>query len=312
MKRTKRNGVRRRIAKRSRGGNPRSRRTRHATSLGTTLASAARSLIGLLPKNTALKAVADFGYNALIASTLTHDQIARSGFLDDGNVYGLGCCIYPTMAACLRDCPLLTRDVQNQTVNTNFLDGRLRSFTVTAEPTNIISKRSGNWALLFTPYRDSGDHKKYVAEMANVTPTVASLMRHPGVVADRADRSLTLTFQPRVEDGYCGLFMGLDKPFGMICLAYQEENRDHFVAFTAEEFSCRVRVSASVVLRSASLLSSTGAITTKFPDSTPVSVRAICVMDSEGVARNYSYSDVLDLGDTARYIGLRGTSPMDC
>lgn len=311
MKRTKRIARRRRLRRQSRGGNPRSRRTRQTTSIGTTLASAARSLIGLLPGSSALKTIADFGYNILTTITkYDHDQLAMMGSVRGTNIYGLGCCIYPTMAACLRDCPLLTRDSTGATLHTNFLDGRLRSFTVTVEPTNIISKRSGNWALLFTPYRDAGDHEKYKNE--KTTPSVPCLMRHPGVVADRADRSLTLTFQPRVEDGYCGLYMGLAVPFGMICLAYQEENRDFYNKFTAEEFSCRVRVSASVTLRSATILSTSSDVSTGFPDSTPVSNSVISIMDCKGVMKDYSYSEFVDLGGEAEVRGLRRISPMDC
>lgn len=312
MRRARRVSQRRRIRRRPRGGNPRSRRTKPSTSLGTTLVSAARSLIGLIPGGEALKAIADFGFKAITTTTRSHECLELGGLSYQGlNVYALGTCIYPNIAACIRDCPLLTRMIAEKKLDTNFLDGRIRSFTVTVEPTNIISKRSGNWALLFTPYRDAKDHAKYLGEMDKSTPQIPMLMRHPGVVADRADRSLTLTFQPRVEDGYIGLYVPITAPFGMICVAYQEENRDSWGAFTAEEFSCRVRVSGSIVLRSATLASGREMVTTEFTDSTPVQSKTVAVTDCFGVTKDYSYSDLKDLGSHIEVAGLRTISAMD-
>lgn len=283
MKRTKRRRMSKRRGRRS-GGNPHAQRTRPATSLGTVMTSAVRSLIGLIPGSSALKVIADFGYKMLMTAKTIEDGVMKA----EGNVYGLSTCLYPSLAVCLRDSPILTR--AGKELNTNFLDGKLRSFTVTVEPTNVMGKRSGNWALLFTPYRNTGDHDKYKEEMKSVVPGIPELMRHPGVVADRADRPLTLTFRPRVEDGVIGLYLPLASAFGMICVAYQEENRDSWNEFSAEEFSCRVRMSATAALRSATIASSTAKVSTVL-DATGVSTKEAAVLSADGSSKVYSYTD---------------------
>lgn len=288
-KSTKRNNRRRRFTRRA--GAPRTRRTSATRTVGSFVVRGIRSLIGLIPGVSAISSIADFPF----ASILGGNRLLT----DANSVYGLNCCLFPSLASCLLDSPALARNGTD--LYSNYLDGQLIYLTITVEPTNIIQKRSGSWGLMFTPYRTGDDHKKYVE--AKTMPTLNNLMAHQGVVTDRADRPLTLSFRPTPKDGYIGLQIPVTNPFGMICVAYQDEVRDSYVKFTAEEFSSRVRLNAVISLRSATVASQATTISGKLAYMGSFTKEFVTIVHGRE-QRTLVCDRIEDVGERIKLIGL--------
>lgn len=291
---------RRQRANRSRASAPRRSRTGPIRTPASFIVRAARNLLGAIPGANVIANIADFAWNTIASS----NKLGASP-VTEGSVIGLNTCFYLNAAACIRESPSLCRSAGY--IYTNFRDSQLMSLTITVEPINKLQYRSGSWALMFTPFRTQNDEKQYDDE--KIMPSFSKVMSHQGVVSGRMDQPLTLTYRPTVKDGFIGLYLPIATNFGMVCVVYQEENRTSYNNFTADEFCARVRLSATVNLRTGTAASEAATASTtikKMPKTTTI-------IHTDGSEVTYVYDHFINKSNSVEFHGLRrmGASPME-
>lgn len=134
------------------------------------------------------------------------------------------------------------------TVISQYLDGRVVSLTITAEPVNEVSSRQGSWTISFQPYFNINDTNRD-GFTGNWLPTENSMMHQYACVTGSASRKLVLTYTPRVHDGNAFMFQNLDSVYGEVCIRYSDPNRNDYSSFKSSDFNCRVALSGRVELR---------------------------------------------------------------
>lgn len=297
-RRSKKRPIRRRTT-RGRGSAPRNARTSVARTPANFIVKAARNLLGALPGGNAIASIADYAWNVISTS----DKVSFDGPIQATNVIGLNTCFYLNAAACIRESPSLTRG--NGIVYTNFRDSQLIMLTITVEPINKLQNRSGSWALMFTPFRTDKDEAQYDVE--HKMPTFSKVMSHQGVVSGRMDQPLTLTYRPTVRDGFVGLYLPVATNFGMVCVVFQEENRNSYNDFTADEFCARIRTNAVVSLRTGTAASEAASASTVIKQMP----KQLTVIHRDGSVRWYHYTSKINESDRIRCHGLTEAIAME-
>jgi len=114
-----------------------------------------------------------------------------------------------------------SRDViqrnMHDTILSQYLNGRVISLTITADPVNEASSRQGSWTMSFQPYFNTSDTTRN-GFTESWLPVENNMMHQYKCVTGSASRKLVLTYVPRVHDGNAATFLNLDSVYGEVCI----------------------------------------------------------------------------------------------
>lgn len=228
---------------RRRAGN----RPTRSLGLGSSIAHGVRNLIASIPGVSAFTPIADYALKAFGFSNLKCSDGVYEGDADIGALVSRLCISYVNILTSSREVMRISDGKGRIAISTPWLEARLLELTITVSPTNPVSKRSGVWSIGFKPFYDENDHKK---EMDKTDPPGRiGMLGYPLYTTGPASSKLSLTYRPRVPDGYAYHFHSLDDRFGCFVVRYESYSRDAFGAFTAEQVGFECLLSGKLEMR---------------------------------------------------------------
>lgn len=259
--------VKKSAPKRKRGrGQQRRQRARGAprqsSSIGRMLCKGVQTLASLIPGyGKAIAGGLDFLFRAI---GQTSSRITPGGYatIKDVQICQMQAVFEPCVGALISGSRAAQVEYKsgttNQTVVTSFSEIRIRSMTIEVMPNNPIEKRAGEITLSFQPYFLESDAKS--PTFTDVLPLSQPAMRRQYLcTSGPADMPLSLTYKPRVTDGYAYGFRpvtqppdGTDDVIGQCCILYRNLARDSFAEFKPSEFHCQVVISCEIEARTVS------------------------------------------------------------
>lgn len=212
---------------------------------GNFVASGVRTILGLLPGGKTMQHLFDFAWKpTVMTSDIVHSAGQYSG---TGLIVGLSSSTSFTVASLVANSQYgsIVDASGVRSVRIPFHDGKIASISISASPTNVASKRSGEWVIGFCPFRTEND----VGMFSSRVPDFDDVLRWPGSVSGPADKILNLRYVPRVYDGRIFGFLKLSETVGCSVVAYRDPNRTTYDNFTSGDFSATIKASARVFLR---------------------------------------------------------------
>lgn len=229
----------------------RRRRARNVT-IGNIVASGAKTLISSIPViGDVLKNILDFRFKNYNLTSTDYP------FLKLGDTFKLEekqtltsltakFSVYPVAILCgSRGC-IMKND---KTIISQYLDGRISSITIKIIPSGSYKDRAGDWHLGFQPFFNEQDLN--TADIKDTSASTELGIHHMFLsTSGPANRTLSLTYRPRVVDGRAFQFIPLNQPYGMVSIRYDHYNRASYVAdISPEEFACDTKISGTVITR---------------------------------------------------------------
>lgn len=190
----------------------------------------ARIGLGSLPISglTNLLTIFDFAFN-LIANTVNSKKFVTGAY----SMFGVN------PAVLLFNSPLLARSSSNYSfpgypVSMKWIRFKLRNTTQNSE-------RSGRWAAVFIPYRETHDASHYVNVLKDMTFAEVAAMPHSKVSDARHDIVLSYKMTDRVM--YCAQPREISEEIGIVFVIWDTGSRaDYATDITSSTFSCEVEL----------------------------------------------------------------------
>lgn len=228
--------------------------------LGQAIARGVRTIASYLPFNNIINPICDvlFQVFGLAKVTFKKDEnkvtkVSTYRVSVDSAVIGAQSCFYLNYVNILTGSRLGARGADSNTPSgasliIDYTEARLLSFSINLTPSNITSKRSGKVYLVFVPFYSESDVNYYKTEYSHRADP-KELFRSPHCVIGMANQPLTLTFRPKVSDGYIYQWHGLSDPFGMVVIHYEDLARSVYSDLTGEDFGVNIVCEGRVAVR---------------------------------------------------------------
>lgn len=239
--------------RRKRSTNKRGRRMRPTPSISTStfgraIATGVKTLISYLPGSTAIQPIADFILKAVGLST--SDPV--NGFMFSVTYVGLGSKFligYSTLIASTRECVLAgINETHQQQLVCAWREVRLIEISITIASSGPIKERQGEWTLAFYPFYTSEEEENFTSDTE--IPDKTGITRVACATTSSAGQRLSLTYRPRVVDGFIYHFHDLKTKFGGVAIRFSDYSRANYGVFTSEKFSMERVVKGKLELRS--------------------------------------------------------------
>lgn len=234
--------------KKKRGKRKPSSGTREFGTIGKAVATGVRTLLSVLPGSGISVPIADFLFHAFgyadSFSVPTADNTVDAPVVRFTGVIG-GVSVCP---ATLISATKLAVFDSNRNFGTRYMDGRIVKIRVDVVPSNVTSSRSGFWILAIQPFFTKEDAARY----SNVdTPNVGqhALVGCYKSVTGPASVPLSLSYSPRVHDGFAFSFSPIEIDKLAILIRYEQIDRVAYTEFTADQFACELTIRGTVETR---------------------------------------------------------------
>lgn len=245
-KRQRKNATRKKLQQRKRKPG----RRRNRPSLGRLIASGVKTLLASVPgAGSTLSQFADFAFKALGLSaekSLTNSITALKDV--DTSITVLVARFHIKVSSLIVGSRDVIQSDMDRSVLCQYSDGRVVNLSVTAIPTNEASKRQGFWTMSLQPFSTPADaaSKGFTEAWC---PTDQGMKHALLSTTGSALRNLSLSYTPKMSDGYAYTFQQLDSSYAEVAIRYADYNRDTYSSFKTSDFNCQVIVSGRVELR---------------------------------------------------------------
>lgn len=216
-------------------------------SLGQVIGTGIRSLVSMLPGQAVLAPVTDFLLKSVgLAKSIAFNGTGSSAILtaDVANFAVVGKFIITT-GSLLRDMPF-TEINSRADVLTRYDQFRVKTLSVSLQPTGDFANRPGEWLVSLVPFINPDDHKWF--DKADVPP-VEQLMSFGMFERAPASRSLMLSFTPSLHHGQSFLFHDCDHKFCGVYVHYERYHRVKYDEFSATDVSFNTYIRSTLEAR---------------------------------------------------------------
>lgn len=209
-----------------------------------------KTMLASIPGASVLSPLADiifssFGLASNYSVSPSDGKVSSTAF-----IYGMCSCTGIKYSNILAHAPLVARNTGKGpriVFDTPFHDAKLLSVDFVLTPQNNLDTRNGKWAAVFIPVRNVSD---VVGLPRDYTPmSMAQLTKLPGSVTTAADRPLSLSYSPTVEDGYAYQFNTIDSIFGYLIVSFSQDIRNNWIDFNATEFAPDITMTGRLKIR---------------------------------------------------------------